>query len=388
MNYHRFISKRIHFKGKLPVICIAVSFLVMIIAVAVSSGFRREIRGGLSAVSGDIQLLPANRDFASGATAMERHPSYLPYIDSLKEVSQIVPVVCRVGIIKQSEDIHGVLFKGVPGRNDTIPLGVSIPRKLASLLSLKEGDAMLTYFVGDNIRARKFRVTSVYDGIIDTDDKLIVYASLEDMQRLNGWDEEQVSALEIAVKPSFRNAAALKELESRIGFLTHAYGAEGEASVYAVSSVSSYPQLFDWLTLIDFNVVFILILMTVVAGFNMISGLLIMLFENIPTIGLLKSMGMNDKGISKVFLGSASSLVLRGMIIGNILAVSFCLIEDWLHLIPLDPVNYFVSYVPAQLNFALIILADALSYLVIMLLLLLPSRFISHVDPAETVRVK
>ncbi len=388
MNTYRFIANRIRFKGKLPMICIAVSFLVMIIAVGVSSGFRREIRNGISAVSGDIQLLPLNRDFVSEATPIERHPAYLPHVDSLREVSAVVPVVYRVGIIKKGEDIHGVMFKGVPDRQDTVNLGVSIPRRLATILSIGEGDRLLTYFVGDNVRARNFTVTSVYDGIINTDDKLVVYASLEDMQRLNGWDEEQVSALEVAVKPAYRSTASLKQLEAQVGFLTNAYSDPEEESVYATSCVSSYPQMFDWLNLIDFNVLFILILMTIVAGFNMISGLLILLFENISTIGLLKALGMTDKGISRVFLTTSSSLVLKGMAIGNGLAIAFCLLENWLKLIPLDPVNYFVSYVPASLNIWLILAADIVAYLVIMLLMLIPSLFISHVDPARTVAQK
>jgi lipoprotein-releasing system permease protein len=152
--------------------------------------------------------------------------------------------------------------------------------------------------------------------------------------------------------------------------------------------VSRYPQLFDWLDLIDFNVLFILLLMTVVAGFNMISGLLIMLFDNISTIGLLKALGMNDKSISKVFLTSASVLVFKGMLAGNALAILFCLAQDKLHILKLDPVNYFVSYVPVNINVGSILLADIVSFVVIMLLLLIPTLFISRIDPAQTVRMK
>lgn len=372
----------------MPLICIAVSFLVMIIAVGVSSGFRREIRDGVGSVSGDVQILPNTRDFSGEESFLDCSPSYLGKVDSLTYVSEIIPAVYRVGIIKKQENIHGVLFKGVPGRQDTTSLGVSIPRRLASLLSIGVGDRLQTYFVGEKVRARNFTVTDIYDGILTADDKLVVYASLEDMQRLNGWDEDQASALEVRLKPSHRSVQDIQQAQGEIGFITHAYTAEDEVPVYVTSSVSTYPQLFDWLNLIDFNVLFILILMTIVAGFNMISGLLIMLFENISTIGLFKSMGMSDKGIAKVFLTTASGVVLKGMLIGNVLAIAFCLLEDWLRLIPLDPVNYFVSYVPAQLNIPLILVADLLAYLVIMLLLLIPSLFIAKVDPAETVRVK
>ena len=139
---------------------------------------------------------------------------------------------------------------------------------------------------------------------------------------------------------------------------------------------------------LDFNVLFILILMTIVAGFNMISGLLIMLFENISTIGLLKALGMTDRSISKVFLSSAAVLVLKGMVVGNAIAFAFCLLQSKTHFLKLNPENYFVSYVPIKIDAGSVLLADILSFTVIMLLLLIPTLFISKVDPAQTVRMK
>lgn len=375
------------FKGKIATVCVAISYLVMIIAVAVSGGFRSEIRSGVSSISGDIQLIPIHQDYVSDASPIERDASYIPYIEALPEIESVNPVIYRTGIIKSGETIHGVLFKGVSEPADTTRLGVSIPRRLATILGLGVGDQMLTYFVGEKVKARKFNIVSIYDSVLDGDDKLVVRASLSDLQRLNGWDENEVSAFEILVRPAFRTDRHLKELESRVGFLTSEYVADDEMSVYSTSSVSKYPQLFDWLNLLDFNVLFILLLMTVVAGFNMISGLLIMLFENISTIGLLKSLGMRDREISKVFLLTSSSVVLKGMLIGNILALGFCLLQGQTHLLPLDPANYFVSFVPVHVNLPAILAADLLSYLVIMALLQLPTLFISRVDPARTVRV-
>lgn len=154
----------------------------------------------------------------------------------------------------------------------------------------------------------------------------------------------------------------------------------------ARSVADRYPQLFSWLDLIDFNVLFVLIIMTIVAGFNMISGLLILLFRNISTIGVLKSLGMTDRNIVKVFLKTSSRLVLKGMAIGNALALLFCLVQGATHFIKLNPENYFVSFVPVSVNLPMILLADLAAYVVIMLLLLLPSLFISSVDPARTVR--
>jgi lipoprotein-releasing system permease protein len=163
---------------------------------------------------------------------------------------------------------------------------------------------------------------------------------------------------------------------------------DDDDALTAVSSLNKYPQIFSWLDLIDFNVLIILLLMTVVAGFNMISGLLIMLFRSISTIGTLKAMGMTDRNISSVFLRVASDAVLKGMIAGNLAAIALCLLQKWTHLVHLNPENYFVSFVPIHLNLPLIIVADAISYGLIMLLLLIPTLFISRVDPAQTVRAQ
>lgn len=392
MDASLFIAGRLRFKGNIAVISIAVSFLVMIIAVAVSSGFRHEVRNGLSSMSGDIRLMPPAMNYLDENEPIESDPAYLPYVQDIQGVRSINPAVYRAGIVKNGENIHGVLFKGVQGgvseEADSVALPVSIPSRLAEISGLKEGDRMLAYFVGDKVKARQFNVVSVHRTMIQTDDRLVVYADLSDMQRVNGWDENQVSVLEIMLEDEYKDEARIEEIGGLAGTLANAYSSDEEVSVISVTALSAYPQLFDWLNLIDFNVLFILALMTIVAGFNMISGLLIMLFENISTIGLLKSLGMTDRAISKVFLSSSAVLVLKGMAAGNLLAILFCIIQGTTHLLRLNPENYFVSFVPVNLDLGMILCADILAFAVIMLLLLIPCVFISKVDPAETVRVR
>ena len=394
MDASYFIAGRLRFKGKIATACIAVSFLVMIVAVSVSGGFRHEIRQGLSDLTGDIRITPPDRNVMDEGSPIEAEPAYLPYINDVKEVDRIVPVVYRAGIIRESGNIHGVLFKGVPVEEfpvevpDSVQLAVCIPSRLAEIAGVDAGDQMPSYFVGENVKARRFNVVSVYESIVETDDRLTVYALLPDMQRLNGWDDGSVSSLEVILKADSRDENEIREASEEIGSLINLYSSEDEASVIALSSVSEYPQIFGWLDMIDFNVFFILLLMTIVAGFNMISGLLIMLFENISTIGLLKSLGMTDKAIAKVFLSSSAVLTLKGMAMGNAIAILFCIIQSSTHLLKLDPANYFVSFVPVRLDPGLVLAADAGAFIVIMLLLLIPCLFISKVDPAETVRVK
>ena len=388
MNASRFIASRLRFKGKIAVISVAVSFLVMIVAVSVSSGFRREIRAGVSSISGDVQLTPNSLNYVNEDDPVSARPSYLPAVDSLAGVQSITPVVYRAGIIKQGEEIQGVLFKGVPDRKDTVSLGVSIPSRLSELLGLQVGDKMLTYFVGERIKVRRFVVTEVYPSIIESDESLLVLASIGDLQRLNGWEEDEVSALEVTLDQAYKSPDAIENLSTMIGTVAMLRSTDAEDPTVVTSVIRKYPQLFNWLNLIDFNVLLILALMTVVAGFNMISGLLILLFRHISTIGTLKSMGMTDRDISSVFLRVSSHLVLKGMLIGNALALLFCLVQGTTHLLKLDPANYFVSFVPVSVNLPMILMADAVSYAVIMLLLLIPCLFISKVDPARTVRAQ
>lgn len=389
MDASFFIASRIRFRRKIVMASIAISFLVMIIAVAVSSGFRREIRNGLSEVAGDVQLTHPDLNYLEESRPVGTDPDFLPFIMEMDEVESVEPVIYRAGIVKAGEDIYGILVKGIEGGvSDTLGLAVAIPSSFAETSGLKAGDRLLTYFIGEKIKVRQFNVAEVYESLLSADDRFIVYADIDDMRRLNEWSPDQASLLEVRLQQGVDDEEAILSAASEIGYRMNAYASEEDDTLVATSSVSRYPQLFDWLGLIDFNVFFILILMTIVAGFNMISGLLIMLFENISTIGLLKSLGMTDRAIAKVFLSSSAVLVLKGMVIGNAVAFFLCILQDTTHLLRLDPENYFVSFVPVDLDFSAILIADAAAFVVIMLLLLIPSLFISRVDPAETVRVR
>lgn len=389
MSVTGFISGKLRFRGRIVIVSIALSFLVMIVAVSVSSGFRKEIRDALSSVSGDVRLLPSDLDWLSENSPVGRYPAYLSRLDSVPGVKSVSPVVYRAGIVRKDDVVHGVLFKGVEDfpASDSAALAVSIPSRLADILSAGTEDSFQAYFVGERVKVRKFSVAGIYDDLAEADDRQVIYCRLSDIQRVNGWSPDQISAFEISLEDAFRTEAGMKDMAQEIGSIAMLYSSDDDSSVVSVSTAEANPQLFDWLSLIDFNVAVILGLMTVVAGFNMVSGLLILLFENISTIGILKSLGMTDKAIARVFLRASSVIVFKGMLAGNVLAILFCVIQGTTHLIPLDPSNYFIPYVPVHLEIWKILAADAAAYLLIMLLLLLPSMFISRVDPARTVRM-
>lgn len=396
MNVRFFIARRLSYKSKVVTAAIAVSFLVVIIAVAVSSGFRNEIRNGLSEMTGDVMLTMADMNYTDESSPVSVNQSYIPYVEQLDGVRSVEPVISRAGIVKHAEQIYGVMVKGVAdgaertagtSLSDTLTLAVSIPSSLAEISGLSVGDRMLTYFIGDKVKVRQFNVADIYEPLVRTDDRFLVYADISDMRRLNGWSEEEASMFEVALEDEYKDDAVMQKVAADISDVIYDTASEDDDLLMAISSVENFPQVFEWLALIDFNVLFVLILMIAVAGVNMITGLLIMLFENISTIGLLKSLGMRNIDIINVFLTRAAGTIMKGMLIGNLIAVVFCVIQGTTHLIPLDPVNYFVSYVPVHMDIMSVLLADLVAFVSIMLLLALPSLFVLRVDPARTVKM-
>ncbi len=383
MEAGRFIARKLSFQGNVAVIAIAVSFLVMIVAVAVSSGFRRAVRSGVAQMTGDIRIQPQDRSEGEMASISRDLPSRAAIL-SVPGVRDIRPVVLRSGVVKNGDIIHGVLVKGVERADSS--LFVSVPERLSRILGVGVGDQLTTYFIGERVRVRRFRISAVHRDLIEMDDNLLIYANLEDMQRLNGWDTDQVSCLEVEVADTYRGQEALDGISAQVGAILLDSGVPEEEDLYVSSSRRQYPQVFDWLELLDFNVLVILLLMTVVAGFNMVSGLLILLLRNISTIGTLKTLGMDDKAVGGVFVRVGAGVVLKGMLIGNALALLFCLVQGTTHLIPLDPANYFVSYVPVHVNLLWILAADIMAFLVILAMLWLTARYVSRIDPAQTVK--
>lgn len=388
-----FIARRLSYKNRVVTAAVAVSFLVVIIAVAVSSGFSHEIRNGLSKMTADVQLTRSDMNYLDESSPVDVNQSYIPYVEDVDGVKSVDPVVYRAGIVKHSEQIYGVLIKGVEGAiqrtdvPDTVALAVSIPSSLAEISGLSVGDKMLTYFIGDKVKARQFNIVETYEPMLCMDDRFLVYADIADMRRLNGWSDDQASMFEVTLEDDCKSDDAVMAAADKITVVIDETAAEDEDELMAVSSVDRYPQVFEWIALIDFNVTFILLLMIAVAGVNMITGLLIMLFENISTIGILKSLGMRNMDIINIFLTRAAGTVLKGMVVGNVLALGFCLIQEATHLIPLDPVNYFVSYVPIHIDVTGVLLADVVVFVSVMLLLALPSLFVLRVDPSKTVKM-
>lgn len=368
MKVEGFIAERLRFEGRMAVLAIAISFFVIILAVAISGGFNKEIHNAVSAVSGDIIIREDSLDIKDAS---------LDVIKEIKGVEKIESCIYMPGMIKKADEIRGVIFKGTDA--DSSSLSARIPERLAEELELKVGDSMLSYFVEDRFSIRRFEISEIYSSPVETEDALIAYVPISDLRRIKDWEPTAATSIEISLDQRLRKSKHIQQKVEQIGLCS---------GMRTHSAQELYPALFSWLELIDYNVYAILLLMTIVAGFNMISGLLILLFRNISTIGTLKALGMTDRSIAGVFLRVSARIVGIGMLTGNALAFLFCLVQKNTGLIKLNPENYFVSSVPVNIEIGSILAADVLAFAAIMLLLLIPSLFISKIDPSSTVKTQ
>jgi len=382
-------------------ISVAVSIMVMILSITISDGFKKEIKNKTSGFSGEIMLHSPGVEITTSQYPVLSNPSFLDSLTNLEGVVAIQPYVYRSAIIKQNDEIQGVIIKGVDSLFDwsffesvlkegALPqIGalfdvpeILMSRRLASMLSYKVGDPVLVYFVDNSVRIRKFILSGIYDAQLEDIDKSLLISAASVLQNVNGWKSNEVSGLEIKLKNGYNIAETGAIIENIIE------EAPMDESYFVTTVNELFPHLFDWLRLLDFNVLIIMFLMLAVAGFNMISGLLILLFEKISMIGVLKSLGMRDSSIHKIFLIRALYLVLGGMVIGNIIALILIFIQKYYQVIPLDPVSYFVDHVPVFINWYKIALLNIGAISIIVLLLMIPSLFISKITPEKTLRIK
>ena len=247
-------------------------------------------------------------------------------------------------------------------------------------MKLDVDSSMLCYFVGDEVRVRKFRISGIYETGLGEFDERFVLGAVSVVRRLNDWDENEVSGIEILID----DMRHLEETRDAVYFATaNRFDEDNPQPLYTRDLVDLNYQIFSWLDLLDMNVWVILILMLSVSGFNIVSGLIIMMLDNIRLIGLLKSLGADNRFIRRIFITDACMLVLKGMLWGNILGLGLAAIQYFTHIIPLEASTYYVSYVPVEFAWTWIIALNILTILISLLILLLPSLIVTKISPAK-----
>jgi lipoprotein-releasing system permease protein len=389
--------------GRIATVSVAVGVAVMIVSVAVITGFKNEIRYKAIGFNGSITLTNYDYNQSFETTPINIEDAFIPELLSIDGVTHTQVYATKGGIIKANDIIQGAMLKGIASDFDAhffrsnlaggelfsvsdtaLTNAVLLSTRLAALLNLKIGHTFEMYFIQEPPRVRKFSVSGLYNAQLEEIDKVVILCDIGHIRRLNGWQPNQISGIEIFID----DLAHMNDIALQIDKLA-AYHITDEGTRLRVRTVRDYfSNLFDWLDLLDLNVVIILTLMIVVAGFNMISGLLILLFEKISMIGLLKSLGMRNMDVQKVFLYRASFILFKGLVWGTIVGLACCFIQKYAGLITLNPENYFVSVVPIHLNVLYILFINVFAFIGIMLMLVLPALFITNVSPDKTMRIE
>lgn len=413
MNLSFFIARRIYadtgFQQKVsrPAIHIAtagvaIGLAVMIISIGIVFGFKHTIRDKVIGFGGHITVANFTSLHGHEQAPVVMNDSMMNVLRSFKGVKHVQRFAFAQGLLKTDNDFLGIIFKGIASEYDTTfihknMVGGSIPsfsaekssnkivisRIMADALKLKTGDKVFAYFIdNDNVRMRRFTVFGIYQTNLTQYDKAMCFTDLYTATKLNGWETNQVGGAELSVDDFNDVDKTEGMIVDKINRTTDAYG-----ETYSSETIrESNPQIFSWLGLLDLNVWIILALMLCVAGFTMISGLLIIILERTNMIGILKALGTRNSTIRHIFLWFAVFIIGRGIIIGNAIGFGLMLFQRMTGIVKLDPATYYVKTVPIEINVPLILLLNIATLLISVFVLIAPSCLVSHVHPAKSMR--
>ncbi len=381
---------------RIAVVTVAVSVAVMIVALAVIFGFKREVAAGLTGFAGDVEVVNLDGNSSLETAPITRDRALEGAMAQVGGFESMSAYAIKGGIVKTAEAMQGVMLKGVDGAYDwtffrhalvagELPMVVDsvrkpdilVSRSLADMLLLEVGDKVEMLFVqqGSSPRRYAFRVSGMYSTGFEEMDRLVVMTDLRNVQHLNRWDSAQITGYEV-------NTTDLKNLSE----FESAISAKLPPGLMTMSVEQKYPQLFDWLRAHNVNAAVIIAIMIAVAFLNMGSALLIIILEKTSMIGLLKSLGMGNGALQRMFVVRSGVIVLRGMVWGNVAGIALCLAQKWGHFLRLDQAGYFLSEVPVDLGAGWLTALNAGAFVLIVGLLVVPTFMISRMRPDKTIR--
>jgi len=402
VNFERFIAvKTLKPEGlarpiaRVAVISIALGLSVMIIAVAIVTGFQKQIREKVVGFGGHIQITEYNTNSSYEYPPVDRNPPFMPKLKALPGIKHIQVFGIKAGIVSTGKQIQGVVMKGIDRDFDTaffakrlikgrMPIlkdtvtsqDILVSRTLSMLLGLKVGGPLRVFFINSGeVRARRFNICGIYETELAEFDKIYIIGDIRHIQKLNNWKSNQIAGFEILIS-DFND----------IDEMGHKVFNQVSYNLNARTIKQLYPQIFDWLELMDMNVLIILILMVIVAVITMISTLLILILEQTTLIGLLKAMGAPNWSIRRIFLMKAAWLTLKGMLWGNVIALTICILQIKLHFLTLPQETYYMAFVPINLNPIHVLLINAGTLLICTVMLVVPSYIIARIQPVKAIR--
>lgn len=403
MKLSLFLAKRVALKGKktfsklivnIAIAGIALGLTVMILALAIVTGFKNEIRGKVIGFSGHIQIVNYNLDNSYDPAPITPSLEAEKILAAHPKVDYFQVFGTKAGIVSTSNDMEGLILKGVgadyhwefvqekllkgkvPQYSDTaVSNEVLISKSIANRLTLDTGDKIVMYFIQEPVRARNFKIVGVYETGIEELDKIFIVGDIGHIRRLNDWSEGQVKGYEVF----------LTDFESTVPVSEELYE-ELDTDLYPQPITDIYSQIFDWLNLTDVNAQVILILMLLVAAINMISALLIIILEKTRSIGVLKALGASTWTIQKVFIYHAGFLISRGLLWGNLIAISLLLLQHYVGIVTLPVESYYVSKVPVEIDVTTILGLNLGTLVLCLLMMIIPSFLVSKISPIKAIR--
>ena len=412
MNLPLFIAKRIY-NGPdiskqvsrpaviISMISIAIGLAVMIIAVSVITGFKSEIRSKVTGFSSHLLVTDVNAVIGSESTPIIYNDSLQSLLTAHPQVKHVQRYSQKAGMMKTADAFQGIVAKGIDSDyqtdflrehiiqgelaqfSDTVSTNtVLISKVLADKLQLNVGDKVDTYFFDESIRARKWVVSGIYETHFSAFDGLYVFTDLYTVNRLNHWDVDEASGIEIAL----RDDGSLEQTTFELGTLLNDFSDRNGTHYGVVNVEQQNPAVFSWLEVLDVNIWVILVLMIGIAGFTMIAGLLIIIIERTQMIGVLKSLGANNTTVRHLFLWLSVFLIGRGMLWGNIIGLTFYFVQRYSGVLTLDPSTYYMDKVPVSLSFPIWLLLNIGTLVVSVLMLVGPSYIVARIHPANSMR--
>lgn len=412
MNINLYIANKIR-KGDItgkkiagPVIKVAtlgiiLGVVVMILSLAIGTGFKKEIRDKIVGFGSHIQIINYDYNSSFETNPITKDSIFVDQIKNLDGIVQIQQFATKPGLIKTDDNIQGIILKGIGDdfnwdyfqtilidgdipdyKSEKTSNEIIISKTIAQLLNLSIGDKVPMYFFQDKIRARKPIISAIYDTHLPEFDKTFMFVDIRHITKLNNWETNQITGYEIQIEDFNK----ISDYSRQVDILA-ASRITSDGGMLRVSNIEmQQPQIFGWLGLLDMNIAVILILIVIVAGFNMISGLLIIILERTAMIGILKALGKQNWNIRKVFLYLASFIIVRGILIGNIIAIGLSLIQQHFGIISLNPDNYYLDTVPMFLNPLHILYLNIGTVVVSYLMMIGPSYLVTKITPVEAIR--
>ena len=410
MNYELYLAKRIitakQYKSsisspiiKIAITAIALGIIIMLITISSVFGLQYKIKEKISGFNGHVQITnfeDNNSQVTINPISIEQE--FYPSFKNIDGVKNVQIFAAKAGIIRTKTNFEGVIFKGVDAnydwsffknylvqgalldvsdqRSDSLVL---ISKFAADRLNLKVNDKFNLFFMKDDLskapNVRVFTIAGIYNSGFKEFDENYVMGDIKHIQRLNKWDSNQIGGFEVLLED-------FDELEEKGNEIYQ----EVSSTLNAQTISEKYPAIFDWLEILDTNIVVIISIMILIAGINMITALLVLILERTQMIGILKALGSSNWGVRKVFLYNATYLIGVGLFWGNLIGIGVLLIQKYFGIVKLDPENYYVSEAPVYLGVEYILLLNIGTLLLCLLMLLIPSYIVSKISPVKAIK--